>query len=238
MHFPGILKFDSLTTFFDSLLDGTADLSAANEAARNEEYEMTPEEKEIERQQEAQKIALAHGGFADLIDFEEAIKKHGTGFHDTHGFGGAMGDMRDMPLKKDKSKDDVENLEKKAADEAIDEALKGGDAKEDDPVLKIMKAQKEKEAKKKEAMKETTPKTGDAGKIISDAKTLYEDQVQPETAAVTATSSVVAGEAKETTPVEEAAESDAETSTPPEPTSSVEPEAETKEDHSHVKGEL
>ncbi|KAF5386348.1 hypothetical protein D9757_006684 [Collybiopsis confluens] len=32
-------------------------------------------ELEIQRKQEAQRIALAHGGFADLVDFEEALKK-------------------------------------------------------------------------------------------------------------------------------------------------------------------
>lgn len=184
------------------MIDGTADLGAANAAARAEEFEPSPEEKEIEKAQEAQKIALAHGGFSDIIDFEEAIKKHGTGFHDTHGFGGSLGDMRDMPMKKDKTEKNVDEMEKAAVEEAVEEALKGGNGKEDDPILKVLKAQKEKDAKKREAMKETTPKTGDAGQIVSDAKTAYEEEVQPETATPSVSAAIeteTADSAEETT---------------------------------------
>jgi len=47
---------------------------------------------EIQQKQEAQRIALAHGGFADLIDFEEAVKNGAAAdYHDTHGYGGMMG---------------------------------------------------------------------------------------------------------------------------------------------------
>ncbi|THU97674.1 hypothetical protein K435DRAFT_965318, partial [Dendrothele bispora CBS 962.96] len=101
VRYEGINKLDSLSTFFDSVIDGTAtasDLLTANSQAASEEYTPDETELEIERQQEAQRIALAHGGFADLIDFEEAVKKgHGADFHDTHGYGGMMGDL---PKKK------------------------------------------------------------------------------------------------------------------------------------------
>jgi protein disulfide-isomerase A6 len=70
-HFPGLNKFDSLSKFFDSVIDGTADLTVANEEAKAEEYEPTEEELEIQRKQEAQRIALLHGGYSDLIDFEQ-----------------------------------------------------------------------------------------------------------------------------------------------------------------------
>lgn len=240
----GILKYESLVKFFDSLIDGTADLGAANAAARSEQFEPSPEEQEIEKAQEAQKIALAHGGFSDIIDFEEAIKKHGTGFHDTHGFGGSLGDMRDMPMKKDKSEKDVDDLEKTATDEAVEEALKGGKGKEDDPILKVLKAQKEKDAKKREAMKETTPKTGDAGQIVSDAKTAYEEEVQPETATASGSAAIeteTVESAEATTPADlEEEKEDAEISAspvaPPEPTAATEPQS--KDEHTHVKGEL
>ncbi|KAF8649295.1 hypothetical protein AX16_005899 [Volvariella volvacea WC 439] len=94
VRYQGINKLDSLSKFFDSLLDGTADLQILNEQASSEEYAPTEEELDIERKQEAQRIALAHGGFADLVDFEKAIKEGaGANYHDVHGYGGAMGDI-------------------------------------------------------------------------------------------------------------------------------------------------
>lgn len=43
-------------------------------------------------------MALAHGGFAEFIDFEDAVKKgHGADFHSTHGYPGSMDDL---PKKK------------------------------------------------------------------------------------------------------------------------------------------
>ncbi|KAF5354562.1 hypothetical protein D9758_011190 [Tetrapyrgos nigripes] len=96
--YEGINKLDSLSKFFDSVLDGTADLSMVNQKASEEEFVPSDDELEIERKQEAQRIALAHGGFSDLIDFEEALKNGaGADFHDTHGYGGMMGDL---PKKK------------------------------------------------------------------------------------------------------------------------------------------
>jgi hypothetical protein len=71
IFFPGINKLDSLSKFFDSVIDGTADLTAANEEAKAEEYEQTEEELEIQRMQEAQRIALLHGGFSDPIYDED-----------------------------------------------------------------------------------------------------------------------------------------------------------------------
>ncbi|KAG9224258.1 hypothetical protein CCMSSC00406_0004757 [Pleurotus cornucopiae] len=115
VRFEGILKHDSLSKFFDSVIDGTADLTVANEEAKSEEFVPDEEELEIQRKQEAQRIALAHGGFSDLIDFEKAIKEgHGADFHDTHGFPGMMGDV---PYAK---KEPTEE-EKKQSAEAIKE---------------------------------------------------------------------------------------------------------------------
>ncbi|KAJ7065344.1 thioredoxin-like protein [Mycena amicta] len=94
-RYEGLNKFDSLSKFFDSVLDGTADLTVANAEAKAEEYEPTEEELEIQRKQEAQRMALLHGGFADLIDFEQAILNgNAENYHDVHGFGSSP------PLKK------------------------------------------------------------------------------------------------------------------------------------------
>ncbi|KAG5219345.1 Thioredoxin domain-containing protein [Salix suchowensis] len=116
VRFEGILKHDSLSKFFDSVIDGTADLTVANDEAKSEEFVPDEEELEIQRKQEAQRIALAHGGFSDLIDFEKAIKEgHGADFHDTHGFPGMMGDV---PYAKKKEPTEEE---KKRSAEAIKE---------------------------------------------------------------------------------------------------------------------
>ncbi|KAJ7173600.1 hypothetical protein C8R46DRAFT_893146 [Mycena filopes] len=94
-RYEGINKLDSLSKFFDSVIDGTADLTVINEEAKAEEFEPTEEELEIQRKQEAQRIALLHGGFADLIDFEQAVLNgNAENYHDTHGFGSPP------PLKK------------------------------------------------------------------------------------------------------------------------------------------
>lgn len=97
--YEGIQKLDSLSKFFDSILDGTADLKVVNQEAAQEEFVPDETDLEIERKQEAQRIALAHGGFSDLIDFEAAIKKGaGANYHDSHGYPGMMGGV--PPAKK------------------------------------------------------------------------------------------------------------------------------------------
>ncbi|KAK7440405.1 hypothetical protein VKT23_017043 [Stygiomarasmius scandens] len=131
VRYEGINKLDSLSTFFESVIDGTADLSAANEKAAAEDFIPDETELEIERQQEAQRIALAHGGFADLIDFEEAIKNGaGADFHDTHGYGGMMGDL---PKKKKKEGEEKKEEEKKV-EEKIEEAEADDDEEEQIPL--------------------------------------------------------------------------------------------------------
>ncbi|KAI0058867.1 hypothetical protein BV25DRAFT_1809975 [Artomyces pyxidatus] len=161
--FEGILKLDSISKFFDSVLDGTADLTVANEQAKEEEFTLSEEELEIERKQEAQRLALAHGGFSDMIDFEEAVKKYGADFHEKQGFGGMMGDM---PRKKAKE-------EEPAAE------------KEEDPIHKILRVQKEKaeKAEKEARRKKKMPKTDEAGQIVMEAPT---DTEMPNTATATA----------------------------------------------------
>ena len=95
------------------MLDGTADLSMVNAKAAEEEFVPDEKELEIERMQEAQRIALAHGGFTDLIDFEEALKNGaGADFHEKHGYPGMMGGG--MPKKaKEGTEKDEEKDEKK-----------------------------------------------------------------------------------------------------------------------------
>ena len=76
----------------DTVLDGTADLSKIIEETKAEEFVINDKELEIERQQEAQRIALLHGGFSSLIDFEKAVKDGaGANYHDSHGYAGVMG---------------------------------------------------------------------------------------------------------------------------------------------------
>lgn len=64
ISFPaGMNKHDSLSKFFDSIIDGTANLEIANKQAAEEEFTPDETELEIERKQEAQRMAIAHGGF-------------------------------------------------------------------------------------------------------------------------------------------------------------------------------
>jgi protein disulfide-isomerase A6 len=92
VRYEGIQKLDSFSRFLDSVLDGTADLSTIIDEAKSEEFVMDEAELEIEREQEKQRIALLHGGYSNLIDFEKAMKDGaGAGYHDSHGYVGAMG---------------------------------------------------------------------------------------------------------------------------------------------------
>ncbi|RDX54098.1 hypothetical protein OH76DRAFT_1061622 [Lentinus brumalis] len=141
--YSGIQKHDSLSKFFDSVLDGTVDLTELNKQAAQEEFVPDEELLEIERKQEAQRMALAHGGYSDLIDFEEAIKNGaGADFHEKNGFPGMMGG----------------GLPKKA------DAKAEGAGKKEDPIHRILKAQQE--AEKKEREKPKMAKTGEAGQVI------------------------------------------------------------------------
>ncbi|KAJ8488391.1 hypothetical protein ONZ45_g13977 [Pleurotus djamor] len=115
VRYQGINKFDSLSKFFDTILDGTADLKIVNEEAKTEEFAPSEEDLEIQRKQDAQRIALAHGGWSDIIDFEKAILEHGTNFHGSQGFQGMMGDI---PYKKEKGKEPSEE-EKAKSQEAL-----------------------------------------------------------------------------------------------------------------------
>lgn len=90
----GLNKLEALSTFFDSVISSPTYLSdlLAEQAAGHEpvveEEVLTPEEEAIALEQEAQRLALLHGGFADLVDFEEALKNGGADFH---GGGGGFG---------------------------------------------------------------------------------------------------------------------------------------------------
>lgn len=120
-----------------------------------------PDEKEleIERMQEAQRIALAHGGFTDLIDFEEALKNGaGADFHEKHGYPGMMGGG--MP-KKAKEGAEKEEDEEKGSE-------KGEKKEEEDILRKMLKASQEAERKEREQPK--MAKTGDAGQVVLEAK--------------------------------------------------------------------
>lgn len=139
----GILKHDSLSKFFDSVLDGTADLSEANEEAAQEEFVPDPEVLEIERQQEAEMLALAHGGFSDMIDFEAALQDTAAkNFHAQNGYPGMMGAAPNV---------DQKYLKKPA-----------GDA-QGEPAAESSSSSKSKKIR--------MPMTGDAGEIVMDVPT-------------------------------------------------------------------
>lgn len=133
----GIQKSDSLSKFLESVIDGTADLRIVNAEAKKEEFVPEESELEIERKQEAQRIALLHGGFSDLPEFEAAILAHGAdaaNFHGVHGFGGGMGTMDGSLPKPDEEKKEA-TKEKETAESAAAPAA----GKPEDPIHKILK---------------------------------------------------------------------------------------------------
>jgi protein disulfide-isomerase A6 len=157
--FEGVMKLEPLSKFFDSILDGTADLKAANtEAAKDSETFVQDEtEAEIERQQEAEMLKLAHGGYAEFIDFEQAVKEgHGKDFHKVHGYAGAMGGL---PKKKPAGEG--------AGADTADEGAGAGEEK------KEAEAEAETETKKsstKTKGKSKMPATNEAGQIVMEAR--------------------------------------------------------------------
>jgi len=174
VRYEGIQKFDSLSKFFDSVIDGTADLRTVIEEAKKEEFVPDETELEIERKQEAQRMALAHGGFSEMIDFEEAIKQgHGADFHGTHGYPGMMGEVP-----------------KKHGEEAKEERV-------EDPIHKILKAQRE--AAEKSANAPKMAKTGDGEQIVLKAPT---DTAQPRTPVPSETPAPVEDESTVAAPAE------------------------------------
>ena len=112
-QYQGIMKFDSLSKFFNELIDGTADLDQLNAAAAAEEFVPDEKELEIERQQEAEMLKLAHGGFADMIDFEQAVKDGSAkNFHGQNGYPGMMGSAPDSKyIKKQPAAEDGSSSE-------------------------------------------------------------------------------------------------------------------------------
>ena len=151
----GALKYDSISKFFDSVLDGTANLSSPSTQTQEETNEKTPEEEEIERKQEAQRLALLHGGFSDMFDFEEAMKKYGPDFHGPDGYGASLGDT---PKK----------------GQEVDSEELGQDEyeRDEDLIHRAIRLQREKEEQEaKEPIKECTPKTDGAEQVVLEACT-------------------------------------------------------------------
>lgn len=181
------MKYDSLSKFFDSVIDGTADLSVVNEEASKEEFVPDPEELEIQKKQEAEMLKLAHGGFSDMIDFEEAVKDGSAkNFHKANGYPGMMGGSVPEHYLKDKG-------EKKEETEA-------GAVKEE--VAKEVKSESASDAGSSSSelpkTKARMPVTGDGGKIIAEpttkAKKKQKATEQPKTGAeepITTTTPVV-----------------------------------------------
>jgi protein disulfide-isomerase A6 len=120
----GINKLDSLSRFFDSLIEGGVDVKTANKEAMTEEFVPDKRELDIERKQEAQRLALAHGGFSSLIDFEKAIKEgHGADYHDVHGYPGMMGEPPARNTKDRSEGDDTEEKDGASSSSRISDEL-------------------------------------------------------------------------------------------------------------------
>ena len=108
------MKFDSRSTFFDYLIDGTADLASLNAAAAAEEFVPDQKELEIEKQQEAEMLKLAHGGFSNMIDFEAAVRDGSAkDFHGKHGYPGMMGGVPPKKKEDSESKETTSSKSKK-----------------------------------------------------------------------------------------------------------------------------
>lgn len=123
-----MLKYNSISNFFNSILDGTANLTVQHSQVPEDSHMPTPEEQEIERKQEAQRLALLHGGFSDIIDFENAIKEHGTGYHGAHGYTARPSDTTKDGQINDSDKGDEDTYER-----------------EEDPIHRAIRMQLEKE---------------------------------------------------------------------------------------------
>jgi protein disulfide-isomerase A6 len=128
--YAGVLKYNSISKFFNSILDGTANLTVQNSQVPEDSHMPTPEEQEIERNQEAQRLALLHGGFSDIIDFENAIKEHGTDFdfHGAHRYTARSGDTTKDGQINDSDKGEEDTYER-----------------EEDPIHRAIRMQLEKE---------------------------------------------------------------------------------------------
>jgi protein disulfide-isomerase A6 len=151
-------------------------LTSLGSQVPEDSHKLSPEEEEIERKQEAQRLALLHGGFADMIDFEKAIKKHGTGFHGAHGYNPS----RDNELESDQNQD----------------TNKGEDRheREEDPMHRAIRIQREKEEEErraKDGFQDSVPGAGDRDQVILEAHIAAEKT----TPLSTATTSKVAPQA-------------------------------------------
>jgi hypothetical protein len=150
----GVLKYESISKFFDSILDGTATLTSMGSQVPEDSHKLSPEEEEIERKQEAQRLALLHGGLTDMIDFEKAIKKHGTGFHGAHGYNAPPDNESENNQNQDTNKGEDRH------------------EREEDPMHRAIRIQREKEEEErraKDALQNSVPGAGDRDQVILEA---------------------------------------------------------------------
>lgn len=168
MH-TGLNRFESLSTFFDSVLDGTVDIKLVNQQAASEEFVPDPVELEIEQRQEAEMLKLAHGGYAEMIDFEAAVKDGSAkDFHQSNGYPGMMG---------------AKPAGVPGAGSGAAPPFEHGHAGGSEGAVK--------ESSKAQGENPRTPKTGDAGQIVLDMKT---ETGQPRTPVAAATEAAAAPE--------------------------------------------
>ena len=108
-------------------------MSAILDEVKAEELVIDDKELEIEQKQEAQKIALMHGGFSSLIDFEQALKDGaGRDFHGSNGYSGIMGGIPEHLKKKPSDAPSASEKEKEGGcphvaqkDEGVEPVIEG-----------------------------------------------------------------------------------------------------------------
>lgn len=78
-----------MTPIFSALASSDSErFEAALALAKSEAFVPDERELEIQSQQELEKMKLAHGGFSEMAEFEEAVKNAGgAGYHGAHGHG-------------------------------------------------------------------------------------------------------------------------------------------------------
>lgn len=187
-----------------------------NAAAAAEEFTPDPAELEIERQQEAEMLRLAHGGFSDMIDFEAAVRDgSAANFHKSNGFGNMMG-PGSIPehLRKDKKIEKEAEAESSASSSSSKKVRMPVTGDAGQVVLEARKTKMPETAKKAEPTEATEAESAPEPETTDDARTEPLSTPEPEPQA----------EVDPAKPIPEVAEVVEDAESPVEPTSGVESE--------------
>jgi len=150
----GVLKYKSISAFFASILDGTADLTALKTHLPKESHKPTPDEDEIERKQEAGGEALLHGGFSDVDNLEKATEEDGTDYG--------------VPGHTTRTGDTSKNGQTWEKDNGEEDAYE----REVNPIHRAIRIQLEREQKDaKDVPRVSIPESGDTGQVVLELHT-------------------------------------------------------------------